>query len=552
MTVFWSLATTLSLLALAFVLPPLLRRDRGTTGANPDELNTEVTRERLSELESDLQSGRLNQDQYDAAREDLERELLYDLGTAAGNTTPGTPRSGRWVAVIIAIALPVCATLLYKSLGSEPIIALLQQQPPAGQAQTASSRQMSVDEMVSRLATRLQNDPDNLQGWDMLSKSYTVLERYDLAVPAYRNVMRLGGGKDPDTLADFADALAATANGVFPEEAGKLLTDALQLDPDNIKALWLAGHWKNQTGDTSAALAYWEHASSLMPQNSADNRTIRQQISQIRKQAGLPDQEPAAMAAAAQPVAGGAASLQVTVTLDPALRDKADADSTVFIYARAASGPPMPLAIVRKQVRDLPVTVTLDDSMAMAPGMVMSRFPELTVGARVSKSGNAMPQDGDLQGLQTAVHTADTHSLDIVINSVVGAQAAVPATTAAKPSAGAAASLQVKVSLDPGLRDKADADSTVFIYARAASGPPMPLAIVRKQVRDLPVTVTLDDSMAMAPGMVMSRFPELTVGARVSKSGNAMPRSGDLQTTKTPVRPADTKTLDLVIDSTVP
>jgi len=155
-----------------------------------------------------------------------------------------------------------------------------------------------------------------------------------------------------------------------------------------------------------------------MQPGSEDRQIIEQQIQEVRQQAGLAPAEIPPVAAKTAPAAGGNA-LAVTVSLDPALQDRAGADDTVFIYARAASGPPMPLAIVRKQVRDLPVTVKLDDSMAMAPGMVLSKFPELTVGARISKSGNAMAQSGDLQGLQTPVHAADTPALDIMIDSVV-------------------------------------------------------------------------------------------------------------------------------------
>jgi cytochrome c-type biogenesis protein CcmH len=271
----------------------------------------------------------------------------------------------------------------------------------------------------------MQEQPDDLRGWVMLAKSYSVLERYDLALPAYRNILRLGGGDDAGILADYADALAATGNGVFPDEAGKLLTDALKLDPDHIKTLWLAGHWKNQAGDRTAAIAYWEHASSLMPSDSADHQVIRQQIQQVQQQAGLPQQaEPQTVAAApktgaVQPAAAGGGSLQVTVSLDPALRSRVDATDTVFIYARAVTGPRMPLAIVRKQVSDLPVTVTLDDSMSMAPGMVMSGFPELTIGARISKTGNAMPQSGDLQGSQSPVPLSGTTTIAIEIDSAV-------------------------------------------------------------------------------------------------------------------------------------
>jgi cytochrome c-type biogenesis protein CcmH len=416
MSIFWTLAATLSLLALAFVLPPLLRRNR-TTGSTTtrNEINTEVARQRLAELEQDLATGRLDQERYATARDDLERELLNDLQPedAAANRPV---RSGRWAALLIAIVLPVCATALYKALGSEQIIAMLQQQPAGSTASARAPNGMTVEEMVSRLAARLKQDPDNLQGWVMLAKSYTVLERFDLAVPAYRNVIRLGGGKNAGVLADFADALVATADGKFSPEAGKLLTEALQIEPENVKALWLAGHWKLQDGDTKAALGYWQHAARLLPANSEDSQIIHRQMAQARQQAGLP---PVAETETTAQAAGSGTSLQVKVSLDPALRDKAAPDDTVFIYARAASGPPMPLAIARKQVKDLPLTVTLDDSMAMVPSMNLSRFPELTVGARISKSGNAMPQSGDLQGLKSPVRPAATHDLDVVIDQVV-------------------------------------------------------------------------------------------------------------------------------------
>jgi len=416
MSIFWSIAGSMMLLALVFVLPPLLRH-RPTTRVDRDAINAEVTRERLAELEQDLGNGRLDPAQYQAARADLERELLNDLA-GAGDTAAGQQvRSGRWAVLLLALAVPLCATLLYKTLGSEQIITRLQQQPAASPGQQAPT-QHSIEEMVERLAQRLRAEPDNLQGWVMLAKSYSVLDRFELAVPAYRNIMRLGGGNDTGILADFADALAVSGGGVFSDEAGSLLTRSLALDPDNIKALWLAGHWKKQTGDSAAAVAHWEHAAALMQPGSEDRQIIEQQIQEVRQQAGLAPAEIPPVAAKTAPAAGGNA-LAVTVSLDPALQDRAGADDTVFIYARAASGPPMPLAIVRKQVRDLPVTVKLDDSMAMAPGMVLSKFPELTVGARISKSGNAMAQSGDLQGLQTPVHAADTPALDIMIDSVV-------------------------------------------------------------------------------------------------------------------------------------
>jgi cytochrome c-type biogenesis protein CcmH len=278
--------------------------------------------------------------------------------------------------------------------------------------------------MVAVLIERMQSNPDDLKGWSILARSLYVMNRYGEAVPAYRNVLRLGGGNDAGTLADFADALVATNNGQFNEESGNLLLKALELDPNHIKALWLAGHWQVEAGDNARALRYWEQAVSLMPPTTEDYRIIQQQIGDIRARAGLPASEPPVTVADTKPAetataeTAAATGLSVTVKLDPALRERAAPNDTVFIFARAADGPRMPLAIVRKQVRELPVTVTLDDSMAMAPGMVMSNFAELTVGARVSRSGNAMPQSGDLQGSQSPVQLAQTDRVDILIDSV--------------------------------------------------------------------------------------------------------------------------------------
>jgi cytochrome c-type biogenesis protein CcmH len=425
MTVFWSLATVMLLLALLFVVFPLLR-PRATPTVDRDALNAEVARARLAELDQDLDTGRIEQAQYDAARADLERELLNDL---AGDSSSAAPvRSGVWATLLIAIAVPVGATLLYKSIGSERIITLLQENPPARQAEMArqaqQTPQMSIEEMVSKLAARMESQPDDLKGWLMLAKSYSVLNRYALAVPAYRNIMRLGGGDNAGVLADFADALAATNDGRFTDEAGTLLARALALEPDNLKALWLAGHWKNQSGDTAAAIGYWQQAASLMQPQSEDWQIITDQIERARQRAGLPAAEapPVQVAqaeAGAPAAAAGKTVLTVTVTLDPALADRTSPDDTVFIFARAVNGPRMPLAIVRKQVKDLPVTVTLDDSMAMAPAMKLSGFDPVSVGARISKSGNAMPQSGDFEGSASPVSTAAATSLEITIDSAV-------------------------------------------------------------------------------------------------------------------------------------
>jgi cytochrome c-type biogenesis protein CcmH len=426
MTVFWSLAAVMMMVALLFLLPPLLRK-RELSSVSRDELNTEVIRQQLAELDTDLAAGKLDKAQYGAARADLEQELLHDLTT--NGPAPRAVRSGRWATLLIVPALPLCAVLLYQQLGSVELIDRLQQarsaQPPPAQQQAPSAA--SIDEMVARLAERLQQQPDDLKGWVMLARSYTMLKRYNDAEIAYANALRLGG-ESANLLADYADATVMANGGRFNDQAGTLLTRVLELDPGNLKGLWLAGHWKNQAGDYAEALDYWQQAAAKLPPGSEDAAVIADQISRVQAKLGITAAPATTVAAApadsgASTVAatdsGNATALSVSVILDPQLAATAAADDTVFIFARATQGPRMPLAIVRKQVKDLPVTVTLDDSMAMMPAMKLSNFEQVDIGARISKSGNAMPESGDLQGIVSPIETQSSETIQVTINSSV-------------------------------------------------------------------------------------------------------------------------------------
>jgi len=425
MTVFWSLAAVMVMVALLFLLPPLLR-NRERSAVSRDDLNTEVIKSQLAELDTDLHAGKLDQSQYAAACTDLEQELLYDL--ASTGHAQREPRSGRWATLLIVPALPLCAVLLYQQLGSVELIDKLQQarssQSQPAQSQLAQQAD-SIDEMVAKLAARLQQQPDDLKGWVMLARTYSILKRYSEAEVAYENVLRLGG-ENAGLLTDYADATVMANGGTFTDESGALLIRALQLDPDNVKGLWLAGHWKNQSGEQAEALRYWQQAAAKLPPGSEDAAVIAQQISRVQEKAGI-EAEPAPATVTATTDTGATAAadsdsgttLSVHITLAPELAAKAAAEDTVFIFARATQGPRMPLAIVRKQVSDLPVTVTLDDSQAMMPAMQLSKFDQVVVGARISKSGNAMPQNGDLQGSVSPVDTTTKETVEITIDSTV-------------------------------------------------------------------------------------------------------------------------------------
>jgi len=432
MSVFWGLATVMIIIALLFTVPWLLRAGRSPKSSrpDPDTLNTEIIKTQLAELDTDLKMGRLDETQYAAARRDMERELLDDLSSTGPTATTKPARSGQWAVVLLVVAIPLMALALYQHLGSRQIIPLLEQSSTAtstsGTPGQHAMGEQSLEQMVNTLAERMKDKPDDLRGWVLLARSYETLNRYDDALGAYRNARRLSGD-NPEVLADYADALVMANGGRFNDEAGEVLQKAIEAQPDNVKALWLLGHWKNQQGAYSEALTYWQRAAALLPPGGEDSNTIAQQISQVQQRLGI---TPTAPAMAAAPPAGAPATadggtpaaghaITVTVALDPALAAQTAPESTVFIFARAVQGPRMPLAIMRQQVKDLPVTVTLDDSLAMSPAMTLSKFDQVTIGARVSASGNAMPQSGDLEGSQSPVNVANPGTVAITIDRKV-------------------------------------------------------------------------------------------------------------------------------------
>jgi cytochrome c-type biogenesis protein CcmH len=293
----------------------------------------------------------------------------------------------------------------------------------AGEGQPQPSPEQ-IAEMVQRLADRLKDRPEDAEGWTMLSRSYLVLGRLEEAAQASERVLKLTPN-DAQALADHADVLAMRAGRVLDGEPMKLIERALKLDPDNLKALALAGAAAFDRGDGNEAARLWDRVALLGPPGSPVVQQAREGAAEARKmaaeragptggsatQAQAQTQAPAAAPAQAPgatqkaPVAGP--TVRGTVTLSAALKAQAKPEDTVFIFARNAEAGPgaprMPLAIVRKQVKDLPASFTLDDSLAMGPGMGLSSAQQVVVGARISRSGQAMPQPGDLEGLSAPV-----------------------------------------------------------------------------------------------------------------------------------------------------
>ncbi|MCO6411271.1 MAG: c-type cytochrome biogenesis protein CcmI [Thiogranum sp.] len=414
MSTFWLLVIAMMLLALVFSAAPLLRR-RHDTSIDQNQLNTAVIREQLRELQADLDAGKLDQASWNAAKTDLERELLNQLDD--GNEgTAAAPRSGRWAVGLVGLLVPLVAVLLYLQLGA---VDFQERRELTAAAQGADADGHPLVAMVAQLSQRMRENPDQLEGWLLLARSYAALNQFDNALEAYAQARRLVGDQ-PELLIDSADMLVMASGGQFTDEVGALLDQALSVQPDNAKGLWLKGHWKFRNNDIQGAIDNWKKAAAQLPPDSENVLAINQQIRQAQIALGMPQSEAPDAAApdtGKQQSAGGA--IEVTVRLDPALTQQAAPGDTVFIFARAVEGPRMPLAIVRKQVADLPVSVRLDDSLAMTPAMVLSNFDQVAVGARVSRSGNAMAQSGDLEGLTSPVQVARGEAVEVVIDAAV-------------------------------------------------------------------------------------------------------------------------------------
>ncbi len=257
-------------------------------------------------------------------------------------------------------------------------------------ARDASLQQIAT--MVDSLAARLKERPDDAEGWFMLARSYTVLGRFDDSLPAYANADRLR----PDSaalLADWADATAAARNSIVDPAAVALIDRALAADADQPKALALAGTAAYERGDYRGATRHWQRLADRLPAGSELRQQVDASVADARSKGGLAESKPKP-----KPIANAAAAVSGTVTLSRSVAAGAAPGDTVFVFARAASGPRMPLAVRRATVADLPITFRLDDSMAMTPAMTISKADRIVVGARISKSGNATPQSGDLQG----------------------------------------------------------------------------------------------------------------------------------------------------------
>ena len=381
----------------------LLRQRPVVTHASQAKANAKVYRDQIADLDREHQSGHISDSEWQQSRDELSLRLLEDT-SAQDDPAAKQEKPALWTAVLVAVALPLSAIGMYMWVGEPDAL-----NPMAVQS-TDKVDPTQLLQMAENLAQKLNDKPDNLQGWVMLGRTYRTLEKFDASVQAYDRALKLSA--DDDLKLERVEVLAMKSQGNFEGEPWNVIRDILQRDPQNYGALLLAGSASYSHEKYADALKYWQQARKPLAGDHPDVSSLDDAIASVQQKLGMPAQVakgPSTQMNAAQPAASalsantsGAAINGLTVSgqvsIAEVLKAKVKPSDVVFIYATPANGERMPLAIFKTTVAQLPLAFTLDDSTAMTPERKLSAAGEVLVKVRVSKSGNAMPQSGDLAG----------------------------------------------------------------------------------------------------------------------------------------------------------
>jgi cytochrome c-type biogenesis protein CcmH len=461
MITFWLVAAALMAAGVLMLAPALLKR-RATRDLDRDAQNVAIARERLRELEAERDRGELTPAAFEQAKLELERILASDLAGGDEAQTRGKgDKAGPLALGALLVVVPPITVGLYLALGAPQHVDVVG--PGAGSAAQVATHgaegpQMNIEELLGRLEQRLAENPTDPEGWAMLARSYMALERYPDAVRALDKLRELVGD-EPAVLIPLADAVAMTQGGQMAGRPTELIRKALEVDPENAIANWLGGNAAAEATDWQAAIDHWRKALAQVGDDAQSAEELQQRIADAEAKLGkspspatapvpagataqsstpapaaAPAQTTAAPPAAdatPQSVAESAAAtpspqasvqtapaVQVQVSLAAELQARVVPTDTVFVFARAPAGPPMPIAAVRLQASQLPLTVTLDDSTSMMPAMRLSQFPEVRIEARVAKGGTPVAAPGDLRSQPATAKVGGGAPVALVIDTV--------------------------------------------------------------------------------------------------------------------------------------
>ncbi|MCW9048630.1 MAG: c-type cytochrome biogenesis protein CcmI [Gammaproteobacteria bacterium] len=419
MTSFIVSAVVLVLIAIVFIVPTLRRKNYAFSD-DYDDLNIDIAKDRLKELKVQLESGEISELVYQQMHDELESTLALDLANHPKKESISIKEKNSISPIVFAAFIPLMAAVVYYQLGDFETATGTRIE--ATQIPAAENRQqMSLEDAVIKLEQRLAEQPENPEGWFMLAKTYMAMKYFHKAVTAYEKVISQVG-EEPEVLLRYADALAMTEGGNLNGTAKPVVDKIIRLLPDNPAVLWMAGTAENQQGNHAKALTYWYRLRPMLTEEADSLAQLDVLIKGSESQ--LNSTEMAELKRAAPVIKTSkvedavTAEIVVTVELDPAFKDQVLATDTLFIFAKAMQGPPMPLAAVKQTVGALPITVSLNDAMAMMPQMKLSNFDQVKISAVISKSGQPGTQPGDLFAEVSPVNVKNQEKIKLVINQV--------------------------------------------------------------------------------------------------------------------------------------
>ena len=420
-------ALTLVAAVTVMLLPALLNR-RSVSQDDSAQQNIRIAQRRLGELDPAANTG--DDETVAQTQADIESALLDDLQEDPYQHPSSPKKPGMAWTVSIAAMIPLLSAGLYLLLGTpaalttDSLIASSQNSAPGNLAtqNLATQKAPPVEVLVAQLEEKLAANPGDIEGWALAGKTYMSLGRFSEAERAYRTLNQLVGD-DPHALTAWADAALMANDGVFSPQIRARVERALELRPEYDNALWMAALEAESRGGYDRALKYLERLLPLVDGRGVTD--VNEFITRMRgltqsTASGLPTESKSETDSTAGPGA-----LKVRVSIAPELAGQVRADQRIYIFAKAVNGPPMPLAVSRHRASELPVSVILDDSMAMIEGMKISAFEQVSVTARLSRSENSGgpgAQPGDFESTAMIARTDDQTLLELVINRVVGAE----------------------------------------------------------------------------------------------------------------------------------
>ena len=414
MTLFLLSASSLLLISIIAIIRTLLNKNNEKINSNQNSID--IYNQKLKEINFDIENHLITKSEANNAIEELEYSLIKDnknTDILDSKLYFSNLESKKTISIILLLVIPVFVISVYSFIGTPNSIEKLVLVSDLKNTKSDSEKLVSVEQMLKRVERRLLDDPNNSDDWLMLANSYVVLKRYPEAIRALENLYRLKGD-DPSLLFRYADVLAMANSGIFAGKPSELIKKALQLDPQNTMGLWLAGLVAYEEGEVKKAINYWENVLPKLETGSEEEKNIRKYIEFAKENNNISIQNNDSITQEKIEY-----SLKLSIELSPNFTN-INKNKAVFIYAKPINSPNnMPIIVLRKTVADLPLLVEMNDSMSMLPSNKLSDYKSVQVLAKISKSGNAKSEKGDLIGIVESMSTTSKNITKLIINTTL-------------------------------------------------------------------------------------------------------------------------------------